>query len=54
MGPKCESCGYHVAAYLVTYHREVEPFAVCWICMADARHGPRPPAVAVLPAQETA
>jgi hypothetical protein len=54
MGPLCESCDYHAAAYLVTFHYQVEPFAVCWICMADARHSPRPPEVSLLPAGESA
>jgi hypothetical protein len=50
-GIACESCGNHVAAYWIDFHRSgVESFAVCWICMVDARRGPRPPAVTMMTA----
>lgn len=51
-GMDCESCENHAAAYEVVFtdrRGQSETFNVCWICMAQARRGPRPPAVAVLP-----
>jgi hypothetical protein len=45
----CESCGHHAAAYWLDFTRlGLESFAVCWICMADARHGPRQPFVTAM------
>lgn len=50
-GMNCESCEKHVAAYWVDFPRTGDSFAVCWICMVDARRGPRPPSVTMMTAE---
>ena len=45
----CESCDVRVASYWIDFRRrDVEPFAVCRACMANARYSPTPPLVTVI------